>query len=785
MKSSRETGRSGAAARWLCSGFGARSQRSAWLAALTTAGAILAQPAPRPEVPTRQLAAVEAAGREVRARLGNRALAEAGLLDVTAAPYHADPTGRRDATAALQAAIRDARDARLICHLPAGRYLVSDTLSGIQGVVEWDHWPHEGFADPWLSTASFEYPCVLRGPAEGGRAVLVLADRAPGFGDSARPKPVLHFWARSFDAKLRDRPQPNINFNQMIIDVDLELGRGNPGAVGIHHQGAEGSVIEDVTIDATGAFAGVQTAPGSGGAIHGVTVRGGRFGLYLRNAERGLKGSQPAPVASGLRLEGQTEYSILYDGRGPLTVVGAEIDGAGIRSDCAPGEYWNGALNLVDVAIRLKAAGPAVASNHSVAAENLYVENAAVAVQIKDEWRLPGQPAGWARIERLAAPAANRAPELAGGQVRPDDLWIDGRKVAAPPGVVAAVAPPDRAGLRQRHAWPRPFPSRESPGAVNVAAAPYHAQGDGRNDDGPALQRAIDGHEIVYLPKGTYAVAQPLRLRARTKLIGTGNIQTVITALPGAPAFADPDAPAPLIETVDDPAAETVLAFVKLLVPVRNPCVYALRWRAGRRSVVRNVYPIREPSHPHGAPLNHPMVRIEGAGGGRWYTQVLLHWWDQGPDYRHLLIDGTREPLAFYMLEPQHGRGTTLVEARDARNLDIFSVKMEGDFGVLTFRDSRNFRLFGLAGNGMPARGYSLVTLENCTDFLLANLHPQFKRLGHWGALGTAHHPAGWFRVIDRPAPGVPEVRIPGTQQFALYQRGRPEGPADRHRARP
>jgi hypothetical protein len=201
--------------------------------------------------------------------------------------------------------------------------------------------------------------------------------------------------------------------------------------------------------------------------------------------------------------------------------------------------------------------------------------------------------------------------------------------------------------------------------------------------------------------------------------------------------------------------------------------VYALRWRAGRRSVVRNVYPIREPSHPHGTPMNHPMVRIEGGGGGRWYTNVLLHWWDQGPDYRHLRIDGTREPLAFYMLEPQHGRGTTMVDIRSAQNIDVFGVKMEGDFGVFTLTGSRNVRVFGLAGNGMPSAGYALFRLENCTDFLLANINPQFKRLGHWGALGTSHHPAGWFRVIDAPAAGAVELKIAGTDQFVLYQRGR------------
>jgi hypothetical protein len=746
------------------------------LALLLCVAPLPARPLPSRDGLTRPVSAVESTGREVRARAGNRELLAQGLLDVTAPPYAADPSGRLDATAALQQAVKDARDARLIVHLPAGRYLVSGTIAGIQGIVAREDWPYEGFADDWVANASFEYPCVLRGPGTGGRAVLVLADGAPGFGDAAQPKPVVHLWARPWDETFRDRDQPSINFNQMIIDVDFELGRGNPGAVAILHQGAEGSVIEDVAIDATGAFAGVQTAPASGGGIHGVSVRGGRYGFYVREPGGTMRGSQPSPVMSGVRLLGQTEEAILYDGRGPLTVAGAVIVGAGIRADVPVPEAANGALNLVDVAIELTRPGPAVRSNRSVCLADVWIARAPVAVQVQDEVKLSGRAEGWLHVGRLVAPATLRVHPLGGTGVRTDEVWLDGTRAALPTVAAPVAGPPDRDALWRRHLWPRPFPSRATPGVVDVKAALCGAMGDGRHDDGPALQAAIDAHETVFLPRGTYAISKPLRLHARTKLIGVGNIQATITTVPEAPAFGDPDQPAPLIETDDDAAAETVLAFVRLLVPVRNPCVYALRWRAGRRSIVRSVYPIREAWHPHAPPMNHPLVRIEGSGGGRWFTTVLLHWWSQGPDYRHLRIEGTREPLAFYMLEAEHGRGTTQLEWHDARNIEVYSMRTEGDFGVLAMRQCGNVRIFGLSGNIMPARGYALFTIEDSRDFLVSNVHTFYKRLGRWGALGTAHAPTTWFRFIERPGAGQPEVRIPGTAQVALYQRGQPTG---------
>jgi hypothetical protein len=729
---------------------------------------------PDQDTPIRTVTEVDATGADRIRRYGEPRLAQIGYLDVTQPPYNADPSGRRDATAALQQAVKDARDARLITFLPAGRYLISDTIQGIQGTVKRDDWPHEGYSDPWVMHASFEYPCVIMGPGEGSRAVIVLADRAAGFDDPQRPKPVMYLWARMETPHVTGsvdptEPQMSINFNQKIVNVDFELGADNPGAVAINHQGAEGSTVEDVTIDATGAFAGIQNAPGSGGAIHGVTVTGGRYGLYVRN-DKGRIASQPMPVMSGLRLTGQQEAAVLHDGNGPLTIVGAQIDGAGIAADSPRRQSFSGALNIVDTVIRMNRASPAVKGNHSIVLQNVFIGHAAVAAEVTGQWTLAGIPDGWLHVQEYAAPASNPAQEWAGGEPRRDDLWIGGHRHDEPIARTSPRPPPDTDEFVARHRWPSPFPSAHSPGAVNVKDAPFNAKGDGVSDDAPAIQRAIDAHPIVFLPKGTFALSRPLRLHARTKLMGIGNVQTVLTSLPGGPAYRDPDAPQPLVETVDDAAAETVLAFMKLLVPVRNPSVYALRWRAGRNSIVRNVYPIREAFHAHGAAMNHPLVRIEGSGGGRWYTNVLLHWWDQGPDYRHLLIEGTREPLAFYMLEPQHGRSTAMVEIRDAENIDIFGVKAEGDFGLMTIARSRAIRIFGYSGNGMPMRGWALFSLEDCRDILLANIAPRFKRPGAYGALGIASNPAYWYILNDKPGAGRKPVTIPGTGQFVLYK---------------
>jgi hypothetical protein len=158
--------------------------------------------------PARRRSAVEAVGRWVVDHYSDKQSAADGVLDVTKSPYSADPTGKRDSTSAIQHAMKDARDARLVTFLPGGTYRVSDTITCIQGAVTPDHWPFGQSASPATQTTAGEsgynyqsdyFPCVLMGSREVRRSTIILAPRAPGFGDPQKPKPVIHFWARSED----------------------------------------------------------------------------------------------------------------------------------------------------------------------------------------------------------------------------------------------------------------------------------------------------------------------------------------------------------------------------------------------------------------------------------------------------------------------------------------------------------------------------------------------------------------------------------------------------------
>jgi hypothetical protein len=129
--------------------------------------------------------------------------------------------GVTDDTAAFRKAIGGEQHRTI--YIPNGTYLIRDQLRyGVDG--------------------SKKKRVLLIGESRS-KSILKLADNSPGFGDASAPKPFI--WSR------HPKQQGEQNMHQYIYHLTIEIGRGNPGAIGLNYHSNNTGAVKDVTIRAT------------------------------------------------------------------------------------------------------------------------------------------------------------------------------------------------------------------------------------------------------------------------------------------------------------------------------------------------------------------------------------------------------------------------------------------------------------------------------------------------------------------------------------------------------
>ena len=723
----------------------------------------------------------------VPAELGNRRLSRLGYVDVTAAPFHADPTGRRDSTEALQRAIDFARDAQMVCFFPPGRYRVSDTLVLRHGIYMRSH-----------RAALVNYrlmPCALVGKLQvdsQGRVVrprIVLAPHSPGFDNPRRVKYVVEH--QQYDVKKftieenRNGGGPSL-MNTLFINLDIEIGEGNPGAAGMHIRSCEGSAVQNVTIDARHGYAGLVGATGNGGSWANVTILGGRIGIDMRGW------TPPTPTMVGIRLFGQTQAALVHACRGSLTAVGVEIRSR-IGGPLIVGEKtwgpFDGSLNLIDSSIRFESAASSKGRRTVLqSAGNVYMNR--VYVYGADEivsGILKGNRKGWIHVREFAWGKKRRRK----GIDLDSPVYIDGRKIGRLwKDTVSSEEPPE--ALVARHLWDPRLVDVFGGRFVNVREQPYGARGDSVSDDTEALQRAIDEADCVFLPKGYYRITRPLKLRPNTRLVGVASHLSVIMAREPSQWPRKNGKLLPLVETANDPDARTVIAYLGIRIPLEVPRsgplrtlpLYALHWRCGPRSLFlsNDVHPLRvfgfrRNKQHRPATLHHPTIVVSGAGGGRWYNYHTMQFFiPTSRTQRAILVRDTPGPLWFYNFEPQGGNGEAVAEFRRALHVSLFGCKTECNTTFVRVADCNHVRIFGHGGIGNAKNGQALYVVERTPNWLLANLADQVN-LGpdrsYYNGHAVHRHLDSFYPLQVRDAQGR-TVTVPSRERPVLYRVGNP-----------
>jgi hypothetical protein len=585
----------------------------------------------------------------------NRLLAM-GLLDVTKAPYSADPRGERDSTDAIQRAVKDARDYRLASFFPVGTYLISDTLSCEQENYKLDS---PRFVDG--RTANYwhrNHRVIMMGSTEGGkRPVLKLSDAAKGFDDPSHPKIAVRIWARTWFGDGTEE-QPNISFGHFFIGIDIDI-RGHSGAIGLKHSGSQGCTLQDSTIYAEGAFAGLYNCPGQAAGTYNVEVIGGDYGFYADAKSR-------FPILIGCRFKNQRKAAICYTKGGtqvPTLLVACLIEnGSGKAIDLTTEPRYAG-VSLVDCVIRMK--GGTVA--HTSKSENIFIENTYVsgAERISTENRKITSPDRWTLIERFST-HTNEGVNLLNGQEFSHEI--------------SEMSPidkePDYERILARH-W-RERPKFEDKETVNVRS--FGAKGDGETDDTGAFQRAIDAHKIVFVPPGEYKLTGELKLRSNTQLFSLSGFLTRIGAGRAGRRREPVNGQDPFVlSTPDHPEASPGLWFLSIGGRVN--------WRSGKGFSMHA----------------RSRYRFTGNAGGRIHAMMAMG--DQ------FLIEGIRNPLSFYSLNVERVTHNPQSVIDNSRGIRIYYFKVEagtrnrgetggGDENIpCAIKSSEDVRIYCMYGN--------------------------------------------------------------------------------------
>ncbi|MCL5282211.1 MAG: SMP-30/gluconolactonase/LRE family protein [Planctomycetes bacterium] len=489
------------------------------------------------------------------------------------------------------------------------------------------------------------------------RPVLTLGENTPGFQEGTGKYMLFFSGGRGFGRNAGGPPQDGGagTFYSAISNIDIEIGPGNPAAVGIRFHVAQHCYIAHADFRLGSARAGLEDIGNEAEDLH---FHGGQYGIITRRSAPGW----PILVID-CTFEGQSVAAI-SDQQAGLTLVRPRFKNVPTAVSIVPAnpeELWLSDGRLENIT------GPAlvISDEHSartqINLQNVACEKVPILASFRESGRtIAGD--GPAYVVEQFAHGLHLARHDSPRQIK--TAWA-AHKVTALPSMVESDIPrlPDAA------AW------------VNVRT--LGVAGDGKTDDTAALKEAIVKHRALYLPTGWYCISDTLTLKPDTILIGLHPSATVIGLPEKTPAFQGAGAPKPVIEAPQ--GGTNIITGIGVYTGAVNPRAVGVKWMAGANSLVNDVRLLGG----HG-------TRVPGERGGfgrlgdrnAWNTQPASLWvtngggtfkdiWTPNPHAQSgMLISDTQTSGRVYAMSLEHHVRNEMI-VRNASHWRFYAVQFE------------------------------------------------------------------------------------------------------------
>ena len=476
------------------------------------------------------------------------------------ARFGAKGDGMADDTDALQKAIDTVADEHHegILFVPAGRYRITRTL--------------------------FVWPSIRVIGLGAQRPVISLAPNTPGYGGEG-PAYMIVFAGGRISAQrdgrlanqqrpggMRRIPQPLVGtvpltpiidanpgtFYSAMSNIDMEIGDGNPGAVGIRFHVAQHCFLSHMDFRVGSGLAALQDIGNEGEDLH---FYGGRYGIITG---RPSPGWQYTLLDS--TFDGQREAAIREHEAG-LVLVHDTFRNTPTAVDIEPDAIEE---LLIQHSRFENISGPAIIVSAEksrlteINVEDVLCKNVATFAKLRESGRTFAQPGSVYHVNNFTHGLTFDTPVAKG---RFNTRWNLERLVSLPADTASALSP---------------IPSRT--GWANARAS--GAKGDGTTDDTATLQHLIDTQRIVYLPSGRY-LSPTLRLKPDTVVIGLDPSTTQLDLADKTPGFDAAGPPKPML--LAPSGGHNIVMGIGLYTGGINSRATALMWQAGPDSLVDDV----------------------------------------------------------------------------------------------------------------------------------------------------------------------------------------------------